>query len=61
MSSTEFNVDSLLDDINDVDISTPWGGSSHTSIRNAPLPPGSDKSLFNVRYERMLQTIVSLS
>lgn len=47
MSSTEFNVDSLLDDINDVDISTPWGGSS---MKDVSILPGSEKSVVNVRF-----------
>lgn len=56
MSSTEFNVDSLLDDINDVDISTPWGGSS---MKDVSLLPGSEKLLVNVRFQSVAEIINS--
>ena len=49
MSSTDFNIDSLLDDINDADFMTPRGGVDYSSAKYVPHPPKSEKSPVHVR------------
>lgn len=49
MSSADFNIDSLLDDINDADFMTPRGGSDYSASKHVPHPPKAEKPQVNVR------------
>jgi hypothetical protein len=49
MSSVDFNIDSLLDDINDADFMTPRGGSDYSSSKHVPHPPKAEKPNVQVR------------
>jgi hypothetical protein len=48
MSSVDFNIDSLLDDINDADFMTPRGGSDYSASKHVPHPPKAEKSPVHV-------------